>query len=139
MEDWTKQKLRESGLKVTATRCVVLQVLQDCHSHLTVEALFEAVRQQQPAVGLSSIYRNLLQLEQVGLVLRNQFQDVTSYELNLNEHHDHLICTGCDKVVEFVDMEVERRQHQIAKKHQFKLQTHVMNLYGLCQDCQAAK
>ena len=72
-----------------------------------------------------------------GLVQKNQFQDnQSSYEIK-KQHHDHLICIKCGKIIEFLDSDLEKLQEKISDKYDFKLQSHVMTLFGECQnrDC----
>ena len=57
------------------------------------------------------------------------------YELCGAEHHDHLVCVKCNKIIEFQDDVIEKHQIQIAKKHGFDLTDHSLYLYGLCEDC----
>jgi Fur family ferric uptake transcriptional regulator len=60
----------------------------------------------------------------------------TRYEIKMGSpHHDHLICTSCGKIVEFVDQEVEDLQHEIATRYHFKLQRHIHHLFGICRKC----
>lgn len=127
--------LKEHGLKPTKIRCLMLQVLDQNKSHITAEQLHKLIMVPLPSAGLSSIYRNLVQLFAAGLILKHQFDDLVVYELNLQEHHDHLICKICNSVEEFVDHEIELKQKSIAKKHGFKLLGHVLNLYGVCSKC----
>ncbi len=78
----------------------------------------------------------LTQFEQAGILVRSQFDSGKAvFELNDGDHHDHLICTNCGKVVEFTDHEIEKRQHKIAKDQGFHLESHAMLLYGICSDC----
>lgn len=58
------------------------------------------------------------------------------FELNLDHHHDHLICTSCHKIIEFTDDIIELKQIKIAEKNGFVLKNHVMSIYGLCEECQ---
>ena len=51
-------------------------------------------------------------------------------------HHDHIVCTRCGRVEEFVDKEIEKRQKQIAARLGFELEGHSLSLYGVCADCQ---
>mgnify|MGYP001251992963 CR=1 FL=1 len=61
---------------------------------------------------------------------------LTRYELaREGEHHDHLICTSCGKIVEFVDDDIEDIQEKIAKFYHFKLQRHIHQLFGICRKC----
>ncbi len=58
------------------------------------------------------------------------------YELGAKDHHDHIICTICGEITEFVDEEIETRQHLIAKGLGFKMVDHSMQIYGICKACQ---
>ena len=58
------------------------------------------------------------------------------FELNKGEHHDHLVCTSCGKVVEFMDDVIERHQNEIAKENNFIISEHSLIIYGQCESCQ---
>jgi Fur family ferric uptake transcriptional regulator len=58
------------------------------------------------------------------------------YELGAKEHHDHMICTNCGLITEFVDEEIEKRQHVISEQLGFKMTEHSMQIYGICKNCQ---
>ena len=86
------------------------------------------------------MYRVLTQFEQAGILSRSQFDTGKAvFELNDGDHHDHLICTNCGKVVEFSDADIEKRQHKVAKDNGFVLESHAMVLYGICSDCQKGR
>ena len=78
----------------------------------------------------------LTQFEQAGILARSQFDSGKAvFELNDGDHHDHLICTNCGKVVEFSDPDIEKRQQKVAKDNGFALESHAMVLYGICGSC----
>ncbi|MFZ2890456.1 Fur family transcriptional regulator, partial [Sulfuricurvum sp.] len=58
------------------------------------------------------------------------------YELGAKDHHDHLICTSCGIITEFVDEAIEERQQEISEALGFKMEEHSMQIYGLCKNCQ---
>jgi Fur family ferric uptake transcriptional regulator len=58
------------------------------------------------------------------------------YELGAKDHHDHIICTKCGSISEFVDEEIESRQKKIAEELGFVMQEHSMQIYGICKTCQ---
>ncbi len=58
------------------------------------------------------------------------------FEIANKPHHDHLICESCGKIVEFENEEIEKLQHKIAEESGFKLTDHLMQLYGICRECQ---
>ena len=130
--------LKEAGLKVTHPRIKILELLQsNPESHLSAEEIHNKLTKKEETIGLATIYRVLTQLEIVGLIQKNHFDDTQStYEIK-KQHHDHLICTNCGKIVEFVNDDLERLQEKISKNYQFKLNTHVMTLFGICNngDC----
>jgi Fur family ferric uptake transcriptional regulator len=87
-------------------------------------------------IALATIYRVLMQFAETGIVIRHHFESGAAvFELNEGSHHDHLICTVCGKVEEFVDSAIERRQEEIAKERGFVLREHSLSLYGLCSNC----
>ena len=90
---------------------------------------------------MATIYRVLTQLEMADLIQKNNFQENHSaYELK-KSHHDHLICTKCGNIIEFVNEDLEKLQEHISKKYNFSLESHVMTLFGNCnkKDCKNLK
>jgi len=59
--------------------------------------------------------------------------------LGLKNHHDHLVCVGCGKIIEFFDEVIEKRQEEVAISFNFLMQEHIMQIRGLCKDCQDKK
>jgi Fur family ferric uptake transcriptional regulator len=81
------------------------------------------------------VYRTLKLFVEAGVASEWSFRDgVSRYEVR-RPHHDHLICTGCDAIVEFENDEIEQLQEQVAKRLGFKLTAHRLELYGLCRNC----
>ena len=128
----------EKGLRSTAQRRLIIEVFFESGEHLSIEDLWAKVRRRDPKVGYATVYRTLKLLKESGLASERRFGDgLSRYEVALvDEHHDHLICTGCGRIVEFEDDHIERLQVQLAKRHGFLLTRHRHELYGLCPDCQ---
>jgi Fur family ferric uptake transcriptional regulator len=71
------------------------------------------------------------------MVIRHNFEGgVSVFELDEGEHHDHLICTQCQKVMEFQCEAIERLQEEMAAAKGFHISNHCLNIYGLCSACQ---
>ena|SRR3990167_1323737 len=129
--------LKKVGLKVTTPRLLILAVLEKhAEHHLSAEEIYRSLLEAGEEVGLATIYRVLTQFEVAGLIKRLHFEGGQSlFELNDGEHHDHLVCTKCGQVEEFVDSVIEKRQEEIAKQANFTMTDHSLNIYGFCKKC----
>jgi len=134
-----KSVLKSKGMKYTEQRGIVLQILLSLDEHLSAEEVQNIVKEKYPDqnIGIATIYRTLNFLEEVNLISSISFgTDGKKYECNQDQHHDHIICTSCGKIVEFYDEAIEKKQEQIALKNGFKITDHTMQIYGICQNCQ---
>lgn len=137
----SQNDIKNAGLKVTLPRTKILKVLETTKDrHLTAEEIYKHLLDLDEDIGLATVYRVLTQFEAAGLVMRHHFEGGRSvFELATDQHHDHLMCVRCGKIVEFVDETIESRQKLIAKKHGFNITDHVMYLYGFCSPCAKAE
>ena len=135
--------LKNAGLKATVPRQKILEFFQKRAAeangerrHVSAEEIYKDLVASGDDVGLATVYRVLAQFEQAGIIIHHHFDaDRATYELAKGNHHDHLVCVKCGKVVEFSDAAIEREQHTIAKKHGYELSDHIMVLYGICREC----
>lgn len=133
-----KALLKKNGLKFTIQREVILQTLYGCEEHLTPELLHQLIQKQHPELntGIATVYRTLSLLEESQIVTSLSFgAQGKKYELGAKEHHDHMICTECGSITEFVDESIEERQNKIAQSFEFTISDHSMQLYGICKHC----
>ena len=134
-----KTLLKDNSLKFTIQREVILETLYNSDEHLTPEALHHLIGEKFPDLktGIATVYRTLALLEDSNMVTSLSFgAQGKKYELGAKEHHDHMICTQCGDITEFVDEEIENRQHAIADALGFKMSDHSMQIYGICKNCQ---
>jgi len=135
------QDLRKAGLKVTAPRLKMLELLEKAQDrHLSAEAIYHQLLEAGEEIGLATVYRALTQFEAAGLVNRHNFEGGQAvFELERGTHHDHIVCVHCGRVAEFRDEVIEKRQRSIAEKLGFELSDHTLTLYGVCSgpDCQS--
>lgn len=134
-----KTLLKDNSLKFTIQREVILETLYDSDAHLTPESLHKLIQDKFPDLktGIATVYRTLSLLEDSQMVTSLSFgAQGKKYELGAKNHHDHLICTSCGKITEFVDEKIEDRQHKIANELGFNMQDHSMQIYGICSTCQ---
>ncbi|WP_086255325.1 Fur family transcriptional regulator [Campylobacter vicugnae] len=137
-----KRVLRDNGLKYTKQREVLLQTLYNNSEHFTPEQLYLYIKERYPGlnVGIATVYRSLNLLEESGMVTSISFgAQGKKFELANKPHHDHMICRQCGVIVEFEDQIIEKRQLVIAKEHGFQLTGHIMQLYGVCGECNKQK
>lgn len=141
-EDFRKI-IRAMGLKITAQRLLIISCLHDSESrsgerHVTAQELFEKVAKKDSSIGFATVYRFLRDLANKNFVTEVRMGGHASrYELTTREHHDHLTCTKCGKIVEFENKKIEKLQLQVAEYFGFVLTNHILELYGLCSACQA--
>ena len=137
-----KLLLKKNSLKFTIQREVILGTLYNSDEHLPPESLHHLIQDQYPDLktGIATVYRTLALLEDSSMVTSLSFgAQGKKYELGAKEHHDHLICTECGNITEFVDEEIEKRQHAITDELDFKMSDHSMQIYGVCKNCQEEK
>lgn len=138
---FTNKDLRKAGLKVTLPRIKILELLENAeHHHMSAEDVYRALAAQGEDVGLATVYRVLTQFEQAGIVERHNFENNLSvFEIVQDEHHDHLVCDVCGKIVEFHNSIIEEEQFKVAQAHNFKLSGHSLILYGVCDSPECLK
>lgn len=137
----TKQQFREflvrKGLKSTRQREIILDAFLRASTHPSTEELFLKIRRKHPTVGYATVYRTLKLFAECGFAEERNFGDgQTRYEwIGETEHHDHLICTRCGKIIEFEDPHIEKLQLEVADRHGFTITSHRLELYGYCDKC----
>ena len=126
-----RHELRKAGLKITLPRLKILEILEGAKArHLSAEDLYKDLLQSGEDIGLATVYRVLTQFEAAGLVTRHNFEGGHSvFELDDGDHHDHMVCVETGDVIEFVNDEIERLQHDIAEQFGYELLDHSLVLY----------
>lgn len=141
-QDHIKGIIRSMGLKVTGPRLIILQCLSECQKshddrHVTAQALYEKCHRKDKSIGFATVYRFLRDLSDHQYITEVRMGGQPSrYELAPKKHHDHLTCTSCGKIIEFENSKIEKIQEQVAAHFGFKLTGHVLELYGVCPNCQ---
>jgi Fur family ferric uptake transcriptional regulator len=130
--------LTEAGYQKGAARRAVIECLgrQDCA--LSAQAIEEKLREAGDGVGRASIYRTLEQLDELGLVHRLDLgTGIATYEPAepSGEHHHHLLCDRCGRVVPFHDTDLERAIAKVTRQSNFDVSAHDVTLHGLCPRC----
>ena len=131
------QHLKKVGLKHTEQRDTVLRTFLETRDHLSTDELTRLVRQKDPGIGATTVYRTLKLLADCGLASAVAFHDgIARYEHQYNRRsHHHMVCTECGASVEFFSPEVRKLEQDIGRKHHFATTRHTFQIYGVCEDC----
>lgn len=129
--------LRRKGLKRTTQRELILEAFLKSEKHVTSEDLYRQVREIDPSVGFTTVYRALKLFTECGVAREAQFGDgFTRYEHNLSQgHHDHLICVECGGLTEFYSEQLEAIQDEVVRRHGFQMTDHSLRIWGVCKAC----
>lgn len=125
------QNLHQAGLKVTAARIRILQLLEQSPArHLSAEEVYKSLLDAGEEIGLATVYRVLSQFEAAGLVTRHNFEEGRSvFERSSARHHDHMVDIDSGDVVEFINDDIEKLQQAVAEQHGYEIVSHNLVLF----------
>ncbi|HSW57505.1 MAG TPA: Fur family transcriptional regulator [Dehalococcoidales bacterium] len=130
------RKLRGAGHKVTPQRITIIQHFLESSELLTPAALYDRVHKLDPRIGEVTVYRTLNILAEMGLICMIHTGDnAHSYISRPPEHHGHLICSDCSRVIDFTDCEVAVLEKKLSDETGFKIEDSRLDFYGHCRDC----
>ncbi len=133
-----KKVFRDNRLKATPQRLDVLKLLLTSEEHLDAEEIYQRLMRKKKNVSRATIYRTLEVLVDNDFVRKLNFSDGRmryEHTQSHHQHHDHMVCQLCGKVVEFFNPQIEALQEHVAREHQFVILAHTMYIYGLCAEC----
>ncbi len=136
-----KQKFEQfiagEGLRRTEQRGKVLDVFLATEKHVTVQELYDLVREKHRGIGYATVARTVKLICESGLCRQVDFGDgALRYEHKYDhEHHDHLICVKCGKLEEIYSPKLEKIQHELVKKYGYVQKSHKLDIFGLCPEC----
>ena len=130
--------LRTQRLKHSKPRRDIVDVFLASEGHLTAHELYQQVKEHNPSIGFATVYRTLRLLEECGLARTMDYGDGTlRYEPNRFQHH-HIICTDCNRTIEFLSPELEALLRNVQQDHHFTPQRHAVRILSMCADCTRA-
>jgi Fur family transcriptional regulator, ferric uptake regulator len=128
--------LAENGIRETSQRVFVVQELAREENDATAAQIYERLRRRGTNIGLATVYRTLSLLHERGAVdTLTHHAGELCYRLCAEDHHHHLVCTGCHRVVELRDCDLDPWVKRSAGKHGFTATGHQVEIVGLCADC----
>ena len=136
-EDVFKEYLTSRKLKFTAERQAILDRVFENHKHFEADELLVDLRLNDMKISKATIYRTLALLVKSGLLREVIFGERHAHYEHVygHEHHDHLVCNNCGKIIEFTEHRIEKLQDEVCRKNKFKVDSHRLQIQGLCEDC----
>lgn len=133
--------LRRRGHRVTPERLALFREVYAQHSHIDAEALLREMRARGVKISRATLYRNLELLAEHGFVKRYRLGGNRLLYEHVHpgqQRHDHLVCTVCGRVAEFVSPAIDALQRSICAAHGFDPDRHTLQIHSICRDCAAA-
>lgn len=135
-KDEVLETLRAEGKRITPQRSLLLDVIRRSKGHLGADQIYHLARERDPRISLSTVYRNLNLLKELGLISRLHLdEEHHHYELKDAANHYHLICSSCGRVIEFDSSLVEQLVADVSAEKDFVVERVRIDLTGLCVEC----
>ena len=138
-KDIFAEYLKSNGLLYSEQREQILDIFLKTEKHPTINDLYELVRKKHTQIGLATVYRTMKVICGAGLARETDFGgNIKRFEHKYkHQHHDHLVCLKCGRIIEVISPAIEKLQENLAKKHKFKALKHKMEILGLCKNCKS--
>src|SRR5712691_8213754 len=132
----SNEMLRKRGYRLTPQRFMILSVIQEADEHLSIDQITERVQKRNPYVSLSTIYRTLELLRELGLVRENHLPgEQPHYELAEGKAHHHLVCLRCRTMIHLDDALLGNLNEQLQDQYHFHNLTLDLVAAGYCDTC----
>ena len=131
MSNSIEDRCLRKGVRLTEQRKLVAKVMSESDDHPNVDELHKRVNKIDTKISIATVYRTVKLFEECGIIEKHDFKGNKSrYEASPTEHHDHLIDINTGEIIEFVNLEIEKLQKEVANKLGYKLVDHRLELYG---------
>lgn len=128
--------LKNSGVRITPQRHAILEYLVVSGSHPTADEIYKALEHKFPNMSVATVYNNLRVFKKTGLVKELTYGDSSSrFDFSTKQHY-HIICRKCGKIVDFYYPGLDEVQSLAAQVTGFKVDSHRLEVYGICPECQ---
>ncbi len=138
-ESANTRRLRHAGYKLTNARVMVLQVLENSPGHITSADVLEWVHRMDDSIGRASVFRTLDLLTQLNIIRPTYIESSVTphYVLLPDGHHHHIVCTNCNRTIEFHDCELEQVKARLEARFNVQITGHLLEFFGRCETCAA--
>lgn len=130
--------LKSEGKRFTTKRALIYEVIHKSEGHLPAEEIYLRAKELDPHISLSTVYRTLNILKDLGLVRELHLdEEHHHYELVEGIAHYHMVCARCGKIEEFESELVEKIKGELKKDYGFEVKSAHIDFIGLCKNCRA--
>ncbi|MFC1988673.1 Fur family transcriptional regulator [Chloroflexota bacterium] len=129
--------LNQAGLRNTAQRALIMEIIRRGKGHLDADEIHRQAKMKQPRLSLSTVYRTLQRLKNLGLIEELHFdEEHHHYEIKSSTEHHHLVCLDCGKVIEYKYPLARLVKRNVAEAKDFEITGSEVQITGYCSDCQ---
>ena len=132
-----KRLFEQENIDHLDERMTVVETFLQTEQHISEQELDEIIKKKNLSLNHALIADTLDLMCRYGFAHKHQFDNgVLRYEhRHIGQHHDHMICTKCNQIIEFQNNQIENLQLQVAAQHGFHMLQHKMEIYGICKNC----
>ena len=129
-------RLSQKGYRMTPQRLMILEAIEGASGHVSAEEIYQDIRRRYPGLNLSTVYRTLELLKETGLVTETDMGDgrVRFHSMG-HEHHHHLVCSKCGKVIDLNEETLSPLTHVLYEKYGFRADLKHLAIFGHCKEC----
>ena len=125
------------GHSMTSQRRLLLELLRDAEGHIDAKELYRRASARDDSIGPATVYRSINLFKELGLVDEMRLGKIRCYyEIKQSSEHQHLICQGCGKVIEFQNPHFQKLIKAVQREHGFKITKAELYLEGYCPNCE---
>jgi Fur family ferric uptake transcriptional regulator len=135
-KEFFKGLIRGNNLRLSHPRFLIYQELSSTSTPLSPQEVYHTLHKKKRKIGLTSIYRCLDLFESLGIVFKVTNRPNVKYKLcESDDHHHHIVCNGCGKVVELNFCNISDWSKKVTESTGYRVTDHQLNFYGFCEDC----
>jgi Fur family ferric uptake transcriptional regulator len=130
------KKLTEKGYRMTPQRLLIVSAIENSDGHVSAEEIHAQVVAKYPHVNISTVYRTLELLKELGLVTETDFgEGRVRYHPAEKGHHHHLVCTECGAIIDLDESSLAPLKRMLLREYKFRANLKHLAIFGRCDKC----
>lgn len=127
-------------MKITKIRSAIIYFFNNTNRPLSYDEIIDYLKKRKISFNRSTVFRNLNFLLENNFLIKVNFGDgKIRYELKNKDHHHHIVCKKCNRVIDFYDKDLDeivlKLEKKLSKKNKIKINSHQIEFFGLCNNC----